>query len=351
MNTKNNTVGGGEVLQYMNGDGYSSEYTYMDNALINQFDLLTVAKVIIILMILLSMAMIILRLLKIKSPFKGRGILNEIDHMREVRKRDNAIIRANKIISSITTIIEHTPLASSAYEREYTNYNLIRADIRIPGGHRVMKAEEYNAIVKTLQIILSAVGLIISLLFNYLVGFIIIIGAIVLGGTLPMTYIRNIVRAKDDEIIENFTDFYLMIHYVLIARANTPLTNIMKSYDKTTTSDEMHKFVDICVSNIDTYGEYEGPSKIAERYKEIAVVTKLMRLIRQSNEGADVAPELKGFRAELITAKKYALEKKNNKIIARAKASFALLMPILVQAIISAMAIYVKDLSIAGSFM
>lgn len=351
MDTQNNTLGGGEILDYIGPSDSNPSYQYMDNALMTQFELLGVVKLIIILLLVVIMIIAIVKIFKIKLPFKGRAIVNELDHMEQVRKRDASILRANKFINDITTIVEHTPFALEKIRYDYLNYNLTRADIKIPGGYRVMKPQEYNALIKALQLFGVGIGLIFSILFSPMLGVIIIIMVAVLGGTLPLMMIRARVKEKDEEIIANFSDFYLMIHYVLMARANTPLSGIMKSYDKTTNSEEMHKFVEVCVYNIDTYGEYEGPMKIADRYKEIAIVGKLMRLIRQANEGADIASELKGFRQELIDAKQYALKRQGDKIIARAQASFNILVPILVQAIISAMAIYLSDLNLTGSLM
>ena len=54
----------------------------------------------------------------------------------------------------------------------------------------------------------------------------------------------------------------------------------------------MHRFVDCCIHYIDTYGEYEATKFITRQYREIPQVGKLMRLIRQANEGGDVRAEL-----------------------------------------------------------
>ena len=142
-----------------------------------------------------------------------------------------------------------------------------------------------------------------------------------------------------------------MIHYVLLASAGTPISGIMKSFDKTTNSDEMHRFIDVCIHNIDTYGEYEGTRHIGRHYREIPQVGKLMRLIRQANEGGDVRAELVGFRDELLAAKKHTIRKRMEKVIMQAKMSFNILLPILFQAIASAAAIYLEDLSMTGSFL
>lgn len=340
-------LGGGEILNI--GQDYESAFPFMNTDLMNQFGMVGLVQWLIIGLIIFFMIFCIMKVLGKKSPIKGRGIAAELDVMADIRKRDAAILKANKNIRTITDIIEKTPLTLSKYQVDYWNYNLTRADIRIPGGSRVFKAQEFNAIVRTIQVLVVAIALVLGVLVSTLLGFILAVGAVFIGNTLPLMTIRTIVKAKDEEIEANFSDFYLMIHYVLIARANTPLSSIIKSYDKTTSSEEMHKFANTCISLLDTYGEYVGPAMITDRYKEIPIVCKLMRLIRQSNQGADVAPELIGFRKEIIDAKEYALRKRGDKLIARARASFNLLMPILVQAIISAMMIYMDDLSVAGS--
>jgi hypothetical protein len=76
-----------------------------------------------------------------------------------------------------------------------------------------------------------------------------------------------------------------------------------------------------------------------------------MRLIRQANEGGDVRAELVGFRTELLEARKYAIQKRMEKLVMKAKASFNILVPILIQAVISAMAIYFEDLSLTSTFL
>ena len=347
MNTKGGTLGGGEILQ-VGGDN-TELFPYMDTNLMQQFEMMGLVQWLIIALLIAFMIIVIMKILGKKSPLKGKGIAAELDVMADIRKRDAAILAANKNIRMITDIIEKTPLTLSKYQVDYWNYNLVRADIRIPGGSRVYKAQEFNAIVKAAQILVVAMSIFLAVFINTILGFVLAVGAVFLGNTLPLMTIRAIVKAKDEEIEANFSDFYLMIHYVLIARANTPLSSIIKSYDKTTSSEEMHKFANVCISLLDTYGEFVGPAMITERYKEIPLVCKLMRLIRQSNQGADVAPELIGFRKEIINAKEYALKKRGDKLIARARASFNLLMPVLVQAVISAMMIYMDDLSVAGS--
>lgn len=350
MNTDHGSAGGGEVLDYL-GQGQQQGPSYLDDGVIRQFMMLPIVRVIIVLLLIVIAIIMIMKILEVRNPLRGKAISNELEHLDRVKKRDESIVKANKMIGTLTKIIETTPLCLSRSYVEYWKYNLERANIRIPGGSRVMKPQEFNALIKTVQVAVISLALVIIILLSAPLGVMLIIFTIVIGSTLPMQTVRQTVKAKDNEIVENFADFYLMIHYVLLASAGTPISGIMKSYDKTTTSDEMHRFVDVCIHYIDTYGEYEATRYITKQYREIPQVGKLMRLIRQANEGGDVRAELIGFRDELLTAKKYAISKRMEKLVTQAKLSFNILMPILIQAIISAMAIYLEDLQLTSTFM
>lgn len=343
-------VGGGEVLEYWgNSDVYNNSSPYLDNDLIGAFNSIPLVKILIVILILLIMSMLLLRLFNIRSPFKGRGITRELDYMEKIKRHDLTILRANKFMASITSIVEKTPFNLGQSSKEYWQYNITRAGIKIPGKARIMKAEEFHAVVMFLALCCITVGFLTALLVNSILGWIIMMASIISAYTVPMIIVREIVKNKDLEIKENFADYYLMLHYVLIANANTPLSSVMKSYAKTTSSKEMQKYIDSCIHYIDTYGEYEAPRYIAREFREISQVGKLMRLIRQANEGGEIKTELLGFRDELLKEKKYAIEKRMEKLITKARLSFNLLMPILVQAILSAMAIYMTDLGMAGS--
>lgn len=345
------TVGGGEVLNYLNGGSDSKEYIAMDDSIIKQLGMLSGVKILIMILLVFVALIIIMKLMEVRSPFRGKAITSELDNLEKIRKHDESIIRANKMITSLTKIIENSPFNLDKAYIDYWTYNLERANIRIPGGYRVMKAQELNAIIKTVELALCALLVFVAVFINLPVGAVLIILTVSFASSLPMMYIRGLVKTKDNEIVENFADFYLMLHYVLLASAGTPISGIMKSFDKTTSSEEMHRFVDVCIHYIDTYGEYDATRYIAKQYREIPEVGKLMRLIRQANEGGDVRAELVGFRTELLSAKKYAIQKRMEKVVMKAKASFNILTPILIQAIISAMAIYMDDLSLASTFM
>lgn len=349
MNTDN--AGGGEILDYVGQGSKETPYPRMDLTVFRQFAALPTVRVIIILLLLIVATIIILKVLEVRSPLRGKAITYELDHMAKVKKHDAEIVRANQLIANLTKMIEMSPLCISKPLIEYWTYNLTRANIRIPGKARIMRPQEFNAVVKSIEVVVLCLCILLSIFISAPLGLMLMLMTIIIASTMPMTYVRQIVKSRDNEIVENFADFYLMIHYVLLASAGTPISGIIKSYDKTTSSEEMHRFVDTCIHYIDTYGEYAATRHIAKQYREIPQVGKLMRLIRQANEGGDVRAELVGFRDELLAAKKYAIQKRMEKLVLKAKASFNILVPVLLQAIISAMAIYLEDLKLTSTFM
>lgn len=349
-NTTNaGTLGGGEVLPFIGQDTHKGTQ-YIDWDLAQQFAALPLVKILICVLLLTLLTVIIMRLFNIKSFRKGKGITSEINNVNEIKSRDKFILQSNKWLGRITRLVQKTPFNIPSNTKEYMQYNLNRAGIKVPGGFRNMSAEEFNAIVKLTGVTMLVLGLLVTLLFSSIFGLMVIVSTIVITGILPMKMVRQVVKEKDREIKENFSDFYLMLHYVLIIGGQTPLDKLMRSYAKTTDSLEMARFVDNCVGHIDTNGEYGATMLIARDYREIAEVGKLMRLIKQMYDGADIQQELLGFRAELMKEKKYIIEKKMNKLIANAQRSFNILTIILIQAIISAMALYLPDISSITTF-
>lgn len=339
-------IGGGEILDFSkkaNGGVPSN----LDDTLIRSFKFVPLVQSIVYVLLVVLMVMAIMKMFNMRSPFNKRGIKSELDYINQVKRRDANILRANSIMRITTKIIEKTPLALTKSSHEYWQYNITRAGVKIPGGSRSMQATEFNAVVQLVTLILLGLNVIILLLFNSILGSVLIVFTLIVSSYCPMMVIRQIVKERDNEITANFADFYLMLHYVLLASSSTPLSGVMKSYNKTTSSEEMHRLIDSCIHHIDTYGEYEATRYIAKDYREIPEVGKLMRLIRQTNEGGDVKAELNGFRDELIDAKEYAIKLRMNKLVNKARLSFNVLLPVLLQVIMSAMSIYMSDLGLA----
>ena len=321
-------------------------FSYIDEQLVVAFKSIAVMKFISATIIAVLAIIIVLRLINIQVV-KGRGVKSELKNVRDLRSRDEYILKINKAMNVLTSIVEKTTYRLNIKNREYLQYNLNRASIKAPGGYRVLLAEEYNAIIKIVTALLIIIGLVVAIFKSTSIGLMLVICTLALMGSLPMVILRGIVAAKDKEIVDNFLDYYLMIHYILISGASTPLDRVMRSYAKITLSEEMRRFIDNCVSYIETYGEYEATTLIAKDYREIAEVNKLMRLIRQLFDGSNVEQDLVGFRSELIKRKQYQIEDRMNKLVSKARLSFNVLIILLIQAILSAMSIYLPDISMA----
>lgn len=344
-------VGGGEILDWF-GKAVRNGADYIDRQLEMLFKSVPYVKFLIYILLLVIMAYFILRVFNIKTPFKGKALKSELGNADDVKRRDLNILRANKFMYFITSLVESSPMKMDKNLEEYWQYNLNRADIKIPGKSRVIKATEFHALIVFIGACCCLVDLLVLITLNSFIGAMLLIITLICANFIPMYVVREIVKAKDLEIQEHFADFYLMIHYTLISRSGTPIARVMQSYDKTTTSKEMHRLVDNCFYYIDTYNEYNATSYISRAYREIPEIVKLMRLIRQSNEhSAEIEQELIAFRREVIEKKKYALEQKQKRIISLARMSFNVLMIVLVQAVLSAMSIYLTDMGLITSFI
>lgn len=344
VQTGSGEIGGSEILSVGNGEKF--EYMFFNESVMNMFKYYLPIKVIIVLLLLLCCAMIIMRILGIRSIFQGNAVTNELSHIGDIRTRDLYILKTNHILTFAAKWTKRFGLEISPEQKEYMRYNLERANIKAPGGYRYMTPEEFNGIVKLLESIFLFGGILAFLFFNMFIGSIVIIAVILIFSIMPMLLVRHMVGLKDDLIKNEFPNLYLMLHYELLAGGETPLQTTFRSYGRSTKEPEMIQFVEDCVNIVDTYNVYVGVSHIADRYREIPQVTRLMRLIKQQNEGANIDTELIGFREAILKDQQYRKTQKKEKLVAKARASFNLTMIILVQAVISAMAIYLPDLGI-----
>jgi len=342
----NDPIGGGEILN-LGGNGH--KYQYLDGSLIAQYQAVPIIRLIVVAMLIVCCALLVLRILNIKTLIKGNGIRVELKNVNTIRVRDARIIKINKGLIKLTKKVNDTPFKVSEINKEYIRYNLHRAGVMAPGNHREISVDEFNAICKLAEAILICISVFVTIFLSSIIGFVGIIVSVVLCSYMPMACIRHLVASKDKEVQENFMDIYLMIHYVLLRRGQTPISRMMASYAKTCESDEMKRFIDVSINHMETVGEYEACPLIERDYREIPEVCKLMRLIRQYNEGGEVSQELVGFKNELISNQKYKQKLRREKIIAKNRRALCILYIILGQAILSALAIYLPDLGTISS--
>lgn len=342
-------MGGADILKVLNINNQNN-IRYLDQDVINAYNAMPVVVGITVVLILVMAVILTLRRMGIRN-LRLRGVVNELSNIEGLRERDRFIIRTNKILNTITNLVQNSMFRLAESSKDYYEYNIKRAGLMVPGGYRYLTAEEFNALIVCGAAILVLISFLVLLLFNTILGVVICVASLFAASSLPMLIIRLIVADKDREIRENFIDLYLMLHYVLMLGGGTPVEKILESYAKTTDSEEMKRFVANCIGYIDIHGEYNATKYIARDYREIPEVNKLMRLIRQLHDGGDIKQELIGFREELIKNKEYLIEKKMNRLVSRARMSFNLLMIILVQAIISAMSIYLPDLKLISHIL
>lgn len=346
------TVGGGEALDFFSKFTNETEWTYMDGELIKHFQNLGLYKLLIVALILTICIILMLKLLGIRTITQDAGVRAEIDNVKTLRKTEKSIIARQKSLNRLKGIVAALGLNPGQVYVDYMNYNLKRAGIMAPAGDRVLDAFEFNALVKAGIACTTVVCLFVMLFLNLTLGFLLLLLALVMWNTIPNMYVRSLAMEKDTIIKNNFFDFYQEIHYILINGGNASISKRIRSYQKGVRNNpEMVRFADTCADYIDIYGEAEGSTYIAKEYREIPDVTKLMRLIKQFNDGGDIKQDLIGFRDKLLLEKQMRMEDEQKKLVTKARLSFNILMIVLVQAILSAMAIYLPDLTNVGSFL
>ena len=344
IDTRDGTLGGGEILQIETDPNYESPY--FNQGAIKNFENYGAVKALIAVLLVILAVMTIMKILSIRSLFKDKAIQNELDNINAIRARDKQILLANKGLGKVTKLTKKAGLKVSSDSKDYISYNLKRAGVRVPGGARAMTPDEFNGCIKIGEVVMMTLSLVIMLFMNLLIGLVLFVLSIILLESLPMLLVRNKVHMRDAEIQDNFLNLYLMIHYELLTGGSTPIARTMRSYLKMAPPGEMIRFVDNCCTIFDTYGEYQGTQYVSKDYREIPEVCKLMRLIRQQQDGGDIKQELLGFRESLIDENAYKIERRSEKLIKKAKASFNILMIVLVQAVLSAMSLYLPDLSV-----
>ena len=346
------TVGGVEALDFFSKFTNETEWTYMDGELIKHFQNLGLYKLLIVALILTICIILMLKLLGIRTITQDAGVRAEIDNVKTLRKTEKSIIARQKSLNRLKGIVAALGLNPGQVYADYMNYNLKRAGIMAPAGDRALDAFEFNALVKAGIACTTVVCLFVMLFLNLTLGFLLLLLALVMWNTIPNMYVRSLAMEKDTIINNNFFDFYQEIHYILINGGNASISKRIRSYQKGVRNNpEMVRFADTCADYIDIYGEAEGSTYIAKEYREIPDVTKLMRLIKQFNDGGDIKQDLIGFRDKLLLEKQMRMEDEQKKLVTKARLSFNILMIVLVQAILSAMAIYLPDLTNVGSFL
>lgn len=319
----------------------------MNDKLIKEMEYIWLMKAVIVFLVVVAAVFIILKIVG-KKKIKNKGMTEISTSYSVIQKHDKKILRTEANLKKIKKFIDDTPLViNSETEREYLQYNLNRANVRI--AERQMTADEYNAICRTVELALIVVLIAVSIFINALIGVVGMVVVVMVGEIVPKFAIRSVVNSKDKEIERNFSDLYLLLHYNLMSGLKTSIYKNLTACKSTIQSKELREFIGRWMMYIDESGEQQSVSKMAADYREIHAVVRLMRIVKQIYDGDDVRNELEGYRQEIVNKSYEQVMERQRAISAKATRSLMIVMLILVQAIISAMGIYMPDISALGS--
>ena len=331
---------------YVKVDSYGSQIdSSMNENLISQYQSVEIIAFMAIALILVSVVLLMMRRYRVRSLTGGMAIYREFKNIKKVRKDEKRIIRFNEMLNILVNIISRTPFALTSRKEEYLEYNLRRIGLKSIDGETDLTPKQFNAMIQSAGIVAYAVSVIIAILFNAAIGVFLLFASVLAVNVLPGLIISGAVTAKDDELRKYFFDLYLKIHNILYEDGKTPLAKVISAYAKECGSDEVKYLADICDYNFSTYGEYAGAARVAEVYREMPEVRRLMNIIQEVNSGADVKLELDGFKKELFDKRFYEIEQIGKKRVERGNTAITVVvMIILGQIAISSFLIYFKDM-------
>lgn len=315
----------------------------MNDSLIKLYASVPYLTVIICLLIFTILALLLLRIYGLGNGITYKAIDRELENFNRMKKRDRSLIWRRKVVTKLINRVESIGLGMGTAKAEYMSYNLKRAGIMASGGQKIMEPQEYNALIRLSQGICLIFGLLV-MLNNSILGVGIILVGCALIGKIPEYLIRQTVIRKDAEIKKGFFKFYGDIHYNIIRNSPTALKTTVRNYAKMELSPAMEEFVNNIADLFDLYGEFEGSKYVALEYREIPDVGKLMRLIQQYYDGADVENDMKGFRQTLMLAKQMEMDRQGEKVEAFCRKALIIVLIILVQLVISTLLNTMPDL-------
>jgi hypothetical protein len=97
---------------------------YLDGYTMKSFAVLPYVKIAIYILLALTALILILRVFKIKTIFRSKGVTSELSNVNDIKSRDKYLLRSNKILKVITTIVQSTPFGVAQASQEY--YQAVR---------------------------------------------------------------------------------------------------------------------------------------------------------------------------------------------------------------------------------
>lgn len=316
----------------------------LDTRVLWQYQLVPLFTLIAVTLIIIVVVLLILQAHGITHGLSQRAIKNEVQHYKWIQKRDKRILRRARFSINLQKFMNKHNLGLSTAQKSYLEYNLLRAKVMDLTGRSIMLPGEYNALIKFSQIICTLLGVVLTVKYGLAVGIGVILIGCTLLGKVPEAIIRGKVRNADEVIKSGFFGLYGEIHYTLLQRSDTPLKRVVRQYGKMDLPEEIKDFANDIADEFDMYGDTIGARHIAQKYREINEVSKLMRLIQQYADGGDIGNDLKGFRQALLVQRRIREDKKSEKVMRTCRRAMVVVYIILVQVAISTLANTLPDL-------
>lgn len=331
-------VGGGEVLNLFG----KKEVIYGLSETAYNIKL-NAPKAIILLTFVLMFAMVY-GLVQIFGVFNSATLASLNSTLTLSLSVDKKQWQMRKFLNAMVALQSRGIFRLDPYKADDLSFNLQRLGWKL--RDIPLTAEMYNGLKIFASIITAVIGALAGLVTMNPMAPMIAVIFIILIGSLDV-FVAMRVHQLDEEISKNFLELYLILYHTMVADGGASLAGLLRVY-LSTADGEMAIVTEKIIYSLETYGEALGCDKLTNAFRH-EYVTRLMRLIKGYTQGADVRDDLRGFRALLIENREREIERESEKLQMKARMSFYILMPVLVQAIISAMAIYFGDIASVGS--
>lgn len=331
-------VGGGEVLNLFG----KTEVIYGISKTAYNIRLNT-PKAMVTLTVLFVLAMIY-GLVTVFGIFNSATLANLSYNLSLSLSVDKKQWRMRKFLNAMVSLQSRGIFKLDPYKADDLSFNLQRLGWKL--RDIPLTAEMYNGLKVFSSICCAVLGILAAILTLNPIALLVAVVGIVLISSMDV-FIAMRVHQLDEEISKNFLELYLILYHTMVADGGASLSSLLRVY-LSTADGEMALVTEKIIYSLETYGEALGCDKLTNAFRH-EYVTRLMRLIKGYVQGADVRDDLKGFRALLIENREREIMHESEKLQMKARASFYILMPVLVQAIISAMAIYFGDIASVGN--
>ena len=193
-------------------------------------------------------------------------------------------------------------------------------------------------------------GILLTLLGMFLLGvtpIFSVVGLLTVVASLcvPTMLSSRLLKVSKD-IDKDFYGFYLLVYHSMLEGGN--VESLIRMYNHRAKGG-MELFTTQFLYYIGTYGDTVGCDKLGAIFTH-PYLSRFITMYRGFVRGADVRSDAIGFEQQLADAEERRIEDFALKLEEKAHIAFYVLMPVLIQAIISAMGIFLSDIFESNAF-